>query len=119
MRRGRALTVLLAALAALALGGATTAGAQTIDVRRATQLTRDQAQTLGSVTWAVCWRKSAAIHARLRDRAVCTASVQTASSETCLVIYEIRMTPTRARALAVSQTGTPRCVNQTAGVPSG
>jgi hypothetical protein len=120
MRRGRALKVLVGtALAALALGGATTATARNIDIRHATETTRDRAQTLGSVTWAVCWRKPAAIHVQLRHRAVCMASVGTASSGPCLVIYEVRAERKSGRAVSVAQFGVPRCINQPVITPSG
>jgi hypothetical protein len=113
MRSGRALKVLVGTgLAALALGGATSATARNIDMRQATEMTRDRAQTLGSVTWAVCWRKAAAIHVQLRHRAVCMASVETASSGPCLVIYEVRAARKSGRAVSVAQFGVPRCVNQ-------
>jgi hypothetical protein len=75
-------------------------------------MTRERAQTLGSVTWAACWRKPAPIHVRSRHRAACVASVDTASSGPRLVIYEVRVGGRPSRALSVAQSGAPRCVNQ-------
>jgi hypothetical protein len=119
MRPCRALTVMLTALTVLAFSGTTTATAHGIDVRLATEMTRERAQTLGSVTWAACWRKPAAIHVRSRHRAVCVASVETASSGPCLVVYEVHVGGRSSRALSVAQSGAPRCVNQTPGTASG
>jgi hypothetical protein len=120
MRSGRApKLVVVTALVALALGGAGTATAHNIDIRQATEMTRDRATALGSVAWAVCWRKPAAIHVRLPRRAVCMASVETASSGPCLVIYEVRAARKSGRAVFVAKSGAPRCVNQPAGASSG
>ena len=101
-------------LAVLILSGTTAATAHNIDVRQATEMTRDRAQTLGSVTWAACWPRTAAVHVRSRHRAICMASVETASSGRCLVIYEVRVGRRSSRAPRVAQSGAPRCVNQTA-----
>jgi hypothetical protein len=95
-----------------ALGGllvATPATAHTIDVRQAAAAVLAQAQTLGQVDQARCWRPMMAIHVRARHRALCAAWWIHTPTASCTGFYEVRMARHPSRRLLVIQTFQPWC----------
>jgi hypothetical protein len=101
-----------------ALGGlltATPANAHTIDVHRAAAAVRAQAQTLGEVDQARCWRPIVGTR-RLRHRAVCVASWVHTARAACTIFYEVRLARHPSRRLKVIQTFQPWCAS--AGAPA-
>jgi len=107
--RLRRKTLLIAVLGGLVL--AAPASAHTIDVRRAAAAVRAEAETLGAVDRARCWRPVIDLR-QARHRAICVAWwVYTAAGESCTIFYEVRMAGPPSRRLVVIQTYQPWCAS--------
>ena len=95
---------------------ATPATAHTIDDRDAAAAVRAQAQTLGEVDQARCWRPVIAIRVRASHRAVCAAWWIHTPTASCMGLYEVRMARHPGRRLLVIQTFQPWCAPASAPV---
>jgi hypothetical protein len=101
--------LLLAVLGGLVL--AAPASAHTIDVRLAAAAVRAEAETLGKVDRARCWRPVIG-RRHARHLAICVAWwVHTAAGESCTLFYEVRMPGSSSRRLIVTQTFRPWCAS--------
>jgi hypothetical protein len=97
------------ALLACVLAGAQAAAARTIDLQRAGDVATSAAAVHGHVGRVDCWRAAAAVHARLRDTAVCLAQVTTVSGAGCFVFYELGLARKASRRVTIRRAWEPWC----------
>lgn len=88
--------------------------AHTIDTSRAADAVRAEAETLGAVDRARCWRPVVE-RRRVRHRAICVAWwIRITRATSCTGFYEVRMAPDPSRRMTVIATFQPWCASMPA-----